>query len=75
MSATTETITSVRPNSALPVTMTNLIEPARNGDLVVTAGREGLYLQDFPSIDRRTVTPEVAGSSPVAPASQRPRRR
>ena len=69
MSASAETITGVRPNSASLATMTNLIGPARNGDLAVTIGREGRHLQGFHSVERRTVTPEVAGSSPVAPAS------
>jgi hypothetical protein len=72
MSASTETISCVQPNTALVRTMTKLTGPAQNGDLAVTMGREGSQLQGFCGVDRRTVTPEVAGSSPVAPALELP---
>ncbi len=39
----------------------------QNGDHTVTIFEEMTYLQEVATLDRRTVTPEVAGSSPVAP--------
>jgi hypothetical protein len=38
----------------------------------VTGKHEGWHLQVFYGVDHRSVTPEVAGSSPVAPASRCP---
>jgi hypothetical protein len=69
MSASIETITGVQPNSPRFVAMTKLTAPDQNGDLAVTVERGAQHLQAFSSADRRSVTPEVAGSSPVAPAS------
>jgi hypothetical protein len=39
----------------------------RNGDMAMTVAVRNRYLQDKSLFDRRSVTPEVAGSSPVAP--------
>jgi hypothetical protein len=41
----------------------------QNGDLAVITANKNCYLQDKSPPDRRSVTPEVAGSSPVAPVS------
>jgi hypothetical protein len=70
MSESTETISGVQPNSAPPLGMTELTGPVQNGDLAVTIGRVGRHLQAFYGVERRSVTPEVAGSSPVAPVSK-----
>ncbi len=67
MSASTETITCMRPTPAPLLVVTRPTKPILNGDLAVTIRREDQQLQAFCTVDRRTVTPEVAGSSPVAP--------
>jgi len=69
MSASTETIRCVQPASAPLLAVTKPTGPTQNGDLAVTNRHACAHLQDFCGDDRRTVTPEVAGSSPVAPVS------